>query len=120
MTAGPAQGVKDPMLLRLWCRPEAATPIRTLAQDLPDATGAAVETKPKTNKQNKNNKKTPKQLQSFYANNGLRVDPNSGTNNSTDRAEAQKLSSPSFDAGAQRGPVNGRKVVALRLLREPW
>ena len=32
----------DPALLRLWCRPAAAAPIRLLAWELPYASGAAL------------------------------------------------------------------------------
>ena len=36
---GLAQWVKDGVLLRLWCRPAAVTPIQPLAWELPYATG---------------------------------------------------------------------------------
>ena len=39
---GLAQWVKDPMLLWLWCRLAATTPIRPLAWELPHAMGAAL------------------------------------------------------------------------------
>ena len=48
----------DPMLLRLWHRPAATAPIRSLAWGLPDAMGAAIEkTKKKKKKKKKHNKK---------------------------------------------------------------
>ena len=50
---GPAQWVKDPILLWLWCRLVATTPIRPLAWEPPCATGAALEKGKKTkNKKN--------------------------------------------------------------------
>ena len=42
---GPAQWVKDPMLLWLWHRWAAAAPIRPLAWELPCVTGAAMKSK---------------------------------------------------------------------------
>ena len=52
----------DLVLLCLWCRLAATTPIRPLAQEPPYAAGVALEKakRQKTNKQT--NKKTPKQL----------------------------------------------------------
>ena len=41
------QWVKDPALLWLWCRTAAIAPIRPLAWEPPDATGAALEKKTK-------------------------------------------------------------------------
>ena len=40
---GPAQWVKDPVLLRLWCRPVAIALIRPLAWKPPYAEGVALE-----------------------------------------------------------------------------
>ena len=40
---GLPQGVKDPVLLWLWCRPAATAPIRPLAWEPPYAMGAALE-----------------------------------------------------------------------------
>ena len=42
MIPGLAQWVKDSMLLWLWCRLAATTPIRLLAWELPHAAGAAL------------------------------------------------------------------------------
>ena len=42
LIAGLAQWVKDPVLLWLWCRPEAAAPIQLLAWEHPYATGVAL------------------------------------------------------------------------------
>ena len=45
----------DPLLLWLWCKPEATAPIRSLAWEPPYASGTALEktkNKNKTNKQN--------------------------------------------------------------------
>ena len=39
---GLAQGVKDPELLWLWCRPAAAAPTQLLARELPCAAGVAL------------------------------------------------------------------------------
>ena len=39
----PAQWVKDPALLWLWCRPAATAPIRPLVWEPPYAEGAALE-----------------------------------------------------------------------------
>ena len=39
---GPAQCVKDPAFLWLWCRPVATAPIQYLAWELPYATGMAL------------------------------------------------------------------------------
>ena len=50
---GPAQWVKDPTLLWLWCRLAAAAPIQPLAWEPPHATGTALKrqkTKDKTKK----------------------------------------------------------------------
>ena len=44
---GLAQWVKDPVLLWLWCRPEATAPILPLACEPPFATGAAPKSKNK-------------------------------------------------------------------------
>ena len=52
---GLAQWVKDLTLLRLWCRPEAAAPIRPLAWEPPYAAGAAQEMEKKTKKKKKKN-----------------------------------------------------------------
>ena len=41
--AGPAQWIGDPMLLWLWCRPAAMTPIRPLAWEPPYVAGEAQE-----------------------------------------------------------------------------
>ena len=46
----------DPALLWQWCRPAATAPVRPLAWESPNATGAAIE---KTNKQTK---KTPEKV----------------------------------------------------------
>ena len=46
-TPGPAQWVKDPALLWLWCRPAATAPIQPLDWKLPYAAGAALESKKK-------------------------------------------------------------------------
>ena len=55
---GLAQWVKDPMLLWLWCRLTAVTPIRPLAWELPDAKGAALKIqKTKKKKKKKERKK---------------------------------------------------------------
>ena len=40
---GLAQGVKDPALPWLWCRPAATAPIRLLAWEPPYASGEALE-----------------------------------------------------------------------------
>ena len=50
---GPAQWVKDPTLLWLWCRLAAEAPIQPLAWEPPHATGTALKrqkTKDKTKK----------------------------------------------------------------------
>ena len=53
----------DPELLRLWCRPAAAAPIRSLAWELPDAVGAALKKKRKKEKERKKGKKKQKLFQ---------------------------------------------------------
>ena len=50
---GLVQWVKDPVLLWLWCRLVATDPVRTLAWELPCATGAALK---KTKKKEKKRK----------------------------------------------------------------
>ena len=42
LTPGPAQWVKDPTLLWLWCRPASAALIPLLVWELPYAAGAAL------------------------------------------------------------------------------
>ena len=42
---GLAQGIKDPALLWLWCRPAAAAPIQPLAWEPPCAAGATLTSK---------------------------------------------------------------------------
>ena len=44
------QGVKDPVLLCLWCRLAAVAPIRPLSWELPYATGVALKKKKKEKK----------------------------------------------------------------------
>ena len=44
------QGVKDPVLLWLWCGPAATAPIRSLAWEPPYAAGAALKKKKTKNK----------------------------------------------------------------------
>ena len=44
---GPAQWVKDPALLLLWCRPAAEALIQPLAWELPYAVGGALKSKKK-------------------------------------------------------------------------
>ena len=46
------RGSSDPMLLWLWCKPAAATPIPSLAQELPHTTGMAINKKRKKNEVN--------------------------------------------------------------------
>ena len=43
----PAQWVKDPEMLWLWCRPASVVPIQALAWELPYATGVALKKKKK-------------------------------------------------------------------------
>jgi len=43
----------DPDVLWLWCRPAAATPVRSLAQELPHAAGSALIRKKKKKKEKK-------------------------------------------------------------------
>ena len=47
----------DPMLLWLWCRPAAAVPIQPLAWELPNAPGAALNSKSKTKQKTHNDLK---------------------------------------------------------------
>ena len=44
----------DPVLLWLWCRPAATTPIQPLAWEPPSAVGVALEKAKKTKKKKKN------------------------------------------------------------------
>ena len=46
---GLAQQVKDPVLLWLWCRPAAMTPVQALAWEPPYATGKALKSEQKLN-----------------------------------------------------------------------
>ena len=42
---GPAQWVKDPKLLWLWCKPAVAVPIQSLAWELPYTPSMALKSK---------------------------------------------------------------------------
>ena len=44
-------GFKDPVLLRLWCRPAAAVLVQTLDWELPQATGVALKKKKERKKE---------------------------------------------------------------------
>ena len=58
---GLIQWVKDPALPWLWCRLEAAAPIRPLAWEFPNATGTGAALKKKKTKQKEINSQTSDQ-----------------------------------------------------------